>query len=254
MDLSVLNHLHLVACGHGTRDPRGQSALAALVEEIGRHAGVPVHGCSVDVQEPEVGEVVAGLSPEASGVIVPLLLSTGFHTRVDLKRAAHRFPASGDGEPEHEVLVADPLGPSVRLARLQARRLREAGWEPGEEHVVMGVAGSSVLSGRSDAETQRDYLSQVLEVPVSLGYGASAAPEIGEAVAAARAEGARRVAISSYLLAPGTFYDRLLEAGADRVSPPLLVEGDQEGTGVVADLAVSRAAECAHRFFEGTQR
>ncbi|MCP3425783.1 sirohydrochlorin chelatase [Rothia sp. AR01] len=253
MDISVLNHLHLVACGHGTRDPRGQSAVAALIEEIGRHVDSPVHGCSVDVQQPEVGDVVAALDPGSSGVIVPLLLSTGFHTRVDLKRAAHRFPVEDEEDPEHEVMVADPLGPSVRLARLQARRLREAGWEPGE-HVVMGVAGSSVLSGRSDAETQRDYLSQVLEVPVSLGYGAAVLPEIGEAVAAARAEGAASVAISSYLLAPGTFYDRLLDAGADRVSPPLLVEGDAEGMAVVADLAVSRAAECAHRFFEGTHR
>ena len=49
----------------------------------------------------------------------------------------------------------------------------------------------------------------------------AAAPSPAEVVAALRAAGYRRVAIASFLLAPGVFHDRLRSAGADLVSEPI---------------------------------
>ena len=49
----------------------------------------------------------------------------------------------------------------------------------------------------------------------------AAAPSPAEVVAALRAAGYRRVAIASFLLAPGVFHDRLQTAGADLVSEPI---------------------------------
>ncbi|MDP9427453.1 MAG: sirohydrochlorin chelatase, partial [Actinomycetota bacterium] len=45
---------------------------------------------------------------------------------------------------------------------------------------------------------------------------------VPDAVAAARAAGARRVVLAAYLLAPGHFHDKLAGAGADAVTAPLL--------------------------------
>jgi sirohydrochlorin ferrochelatase len=57
-------------------------------------------------------------------------------------------------------------------------------------------------------------------------YASAAAPTVGEAVRALReTTGVRRVVVSTYLLAPGFFADRIrvqaLAAGADLVAPAL---------------------------------
>ncbi|WP_178945620.1 sirohydrochlorin chelatase [Kocuria sp. TGY1127_2] len=252
MDLGILENLHLVACGHGTRNELGQRTIAALVESINRRIPQEVHGASVDVQKPEVGDVVAGLPIDRSGIIIPLLLSTGFHTRVDLKNAARRFGEAGSGTfqtVDHQIVAADPLGPSVRLARLQARRLAETGWRRGDA-VVMGVVGSSVAAGKADAETQASYLERVLQSPVGLGFGAAASPTVSEAVDECRRQGAPRVFVSSYILAPGTFQDRLMDTDADSVSDTLLRTDDPRSLELVSEVALSRAAECFHRFLQ----
>uniref|UniRef100_UPI002E1B8567 CbiX/SirB N-terminal domain-containing protein n=1 Tax=Cellulomonas hominis TaxID=156981 RepID=UPI002E1B8567 len=57
--------------------------------------------------------------------------------------------------------------------------------------------------------------------PVTVGYGAAARPDVATAVAEARATGARRVVVASYLLAPGHFHGALAGAGADLVTAPL---------------------------------
>ncbi|HJX42509.1 MAG TPA: sirohydrochlorin chelatase, partial [Geodermatophilus sp.] len=50
----------------------------------------------------------------------------------------------------------------------------------------------------------------------------AAQPPVADAVTAARRGGAERVAVASYLLAPGHFHGRLAGAGADVVTSPLL--------------------------------
>lgn len=231
---------HLVACGHGTRDPRGRETIAALVEHISRRCENPVHAASVDVQRPEVGDVVASLPPNEATIIVPLLLSAGYHTRVDLVEAASRLPGGADAS-TGLAAIADPLGPDPELARLQARRLRESGWSPGRA-VVMGAVGSSLAVGQNDAERQAEYLSRELGTTVGVGYGAAAEPRIGDAVEALRAGGACEAFVSSYILAPGVFQDRLESLDATCTVPLLSLE-DPGSLDLVADLALRRARE-----------
>ena len=47
------------------------------------------------------------------------------------------------------------------------------------------------------------------------------APEVSALVAALRRAGQRRVAVASWLLAPGVFQERLRRSGADVVAEPL---------------------------------
>ena len=65
-------------------------------------------------------------------------------------------------------------------------------------------------------------LSALIGDRVELGYAATGAPTVADAVAAARARsGGARIAVASYLLADGLFQDRLRASGADIVSEPL---------------------------------
>ncbi|MCW2719294.1 MAG: cobalamin biosynthesis protein CbiX, partial [Pseudonocardia sp.] len=63
---------------------------------------------------------------------------------------------------------------------------------------------------------------------------ATGGPRVGEAVAALRRGGAQRVALASWLLAPGLFQRQLDACGADVVGAPL---SDHDA---VLDLVVDR--------------
>lgn len=172
----------------------------------------------------------------ARAVLVPLLLASGYHDRVDLPAS---IAASRPGTAHAAV-----LGPDLALAVALADRLDAAGRRPADA-VVLAAAGSSdpdavasvhaqaaLLAAELDARDNghTDTLPPGAAVPsppgtlvprVTVGFGSAAAPDVRSAVAAARAAGAGRVAIAPYLLAPGFFADRLADAGADLVADPL---------------------------------
>ena len=143
-------------------------------------------------------------------MIVPLLLSTGYHLATDIAGAASAAGAR----------VAGPLGPDTLLVTALAGRLAEAGVPDGTP-VVLAAAGSADPAARRDAERQAELLAERLEVPVTAAFLSAAAPAVDEAVAELAARERRQVAIASYLLAPGHFQDQLRHAGARWVTAPL---------------------------------
>jgi sirohydrochlorin ferrochelatase len=203
----------LVGCSHGTDEPLGRAVVAGILEGVRRRRpGLDVRAAFVDVQEPAVGDVVAAVSAEGrEAVVVPLLLSAGYHVHVDIAAAVAGRPA----------VAAGALGPDARLVACLVDRLREAGTLPGDA-VVLAAAGSSDARATRAVEVTLGRLRQAWpHGPVGVAYGSAASPRVPEAVAQARAEGAARVVVSAYLLAPGWFHDRLAEAGADVVTAPL---------------------------------
>jgi sirohydrochlorin ferrochelatase len=206
----------LIACAHGTRNAGGQEAIRRVLAEIeALRPGLEVLEAYVDVQEPELAGVVAGLPEGTPAVVVPLLLGTGYHVKVDIPKAIKDRP---------EVVAAQPLGPDPRLAELLAHHLRSAGLEE-NDGVLLAAAGSSLPDGSVDSEEQARQLAELLPNPVRVAYGASAEPNVPDGVAALRAEVTKhggRVIVSSYLLATGYFHDQLAKAGADVVTAPLL--------------------------------
>lgn len=220
----------LVACAHGTREPTGRRVVGSLVAALrAARPGLPVAAAFVDVQPPRVGAVVEGLGLRGRrAVVVPLLLSGGYHVHVDVAEAVAGSTA----------VASAALGPDERLTSLLLDRLREGGATPADA-VVLAAAGSSDARAVADVERVRDRVREIWGGPVTTGYGAKAQPTVRQAIRAARAEHPeRRVVIASYLLAPGFFYDRLLAAGADLVSAPLGRSGeatDQRLVHVVLD-------------------
>lgn len=215
----------LVACAHGTSNPDGKAAILRVVEELrAARPDATVLDAYVDVHGPELPDVVAGLPAGAPAVVVPLLLSVGYHVKVDIGRAV----ASRE-----RTTAAAPLGPDPRLARVLAERLGQAGLGPGDA-VVLAAAGSSNPAASDDVESLADMLRHLVPNRVLAAYGASAQPSVPDAVAELRAEEVGRIVVASYLLAPGYFHDQLAKAGADAVAAPLLPASE------VAEIALER--------------
>jgi sirohydrochlorin ferrochelatase len=203
----------LVGCSHGTDSADGRAAIASILDGVRRaRPALDVREAFVDVQQPEVGDVVAGaLSDAGAAVVVPLLLSAGYHVHVDIAEALTPSGAAASGA----------LGPDPRLVEIVVDRLQAAGAGPGDT-VVLAAAGSTDPRAAEAVEVvARTLRAAWPHGPVVVGYGAGAQPSVPDAVADARAAGAGRVVIASYLLAPGFFHDRLLGAGADVVTGPL---------------------------------
>lgn len=205
----------LIGCAHGTRAPAGQQVIRDLLQDVQRHLGVEVREAYVDVQDPKVDAVVAGI-PEAdqgvSAVVVPLLLAGGYHVYVDIAQAVKARP---------DVPAAGPLGPDPRLIGIVLERLEAAG-TPRDAAVVLAAAGSSDPRSQADTHTAAQQLREHWDGPVSIGYAAGPEPSVAAAVAQARTDHpGTAIAVASYLLAPGLFQRRLESAGADLVTAPL---------------------------------
>src|SRR4029079_12910462 len=110
----------LVGCSHGTDDADGRAAVRSILTGVAAYRPeLDVREAFVDVQEPEVADVVShALDSDAPGaVVVPLLLSVGFHVKVDIATAVAQPGAT----------AASPLGPDPRLVDILVDRLEAAG-------------------------------------------------------------------------------------------------------------------------------
>ncbi|MDG4823054.1 CbiX/SirB N-terminal domain-containing protein [Asanoa sp. WMMD1127] len=244
----------LVLVAHGSRDPRAARANAALAAAVRRaRPGTPVRLSFLDHAGPRPADVLLEL--EASGAaratLVPLLLTSAYHGRVDIPAALMDARAAGLRMP---VALADVLGPvagvpdPLLLAALHRRLLAATAaagvWSPDAaplDGVVLAAAGTRDAAARDTVETVARSLSVELGgVPCQVAYASAAAPTGDEAVAALRARGARHIAVSSYFLAPGLLHEAVVtaarSAGATILAEPL------GGAPELARLVVARTA------------
>lgn len=211
----------LLAVAHGSRNPAAADVVNTLARQVRRLAPfINVHVAFIGHAEPSLpaGLGAAGSNP----VIVPLLLSSGYHLTADITGAATSAGAR----------VADPLGPDELLLTALAARLSEAG-VPAGTPVVLAAAGSSDPVGVADVHKQADLLAERLRVPVVGAFATAALPTVRQAVTDLRKRTREPVAVASYLLAPGHFQDLLHESGADWITEPL--GGHPALAGVVID-------------------
>lgn len=203
----------LVLVAHGTRDPAGAATAARLTEAVAaRMGGIPVQLAFADVREPGLTDVLAGLDAPAPIVVVPAFLAAGYHVRVDLPGQIGRSGRS-------DVLLSAPLGPAPAVVTAAVDRLREAGWRRSDT-LVLAAAGSSDRRAVADVQRAAGLLARAVRRPVRVGYIATGRPTVDEVVATAGRSG-RRVAVASWLLAPGLFHRWLTRSGADIVSDPI---------------------------------
>jgi sirohydrochlorin ferrochelatase len=153
---------------------------------------------------------------------VPLLLSAGYHVKVDLAEAAAEA-----GRPGRDVTVSDALGPDERLVDVLVRRALDAGFVRGHYRVVLGAAGSTDTGAVADCRVVAGRLAERLGTPVREAYLSAARPTVAEAIADYRRDDPELpVMVISYLLAPGYFQNLLVSetsaAGGELATDPVL--------------------------------
>lgn len=205
----------VVLVAHGTRHAPGNAVGRALADRLAARSGRRVVAAYVELAAPLLDDVLAD-APDGT-VVVPLLLSGGFHVRHDLPASSARAPG--------RVRLTPPLGPDARLARVQGRRLRAAGARPGEP-VVLLAAGSSDPAVDDDLARAGALLAQEWGAPVAVATLTGRGTRLADVAEPG-------VAVSPYLLAEGHFARRARReaqaVGAGPVAPvlgphPLLVE------------------------------
>ncbi len=220
----------LVATSHGTHVPEARRAISALVEAVRTSAPwLDVHEAFVDVEEPRVGATVARL--DGPTVVVPLLLSPGFHVNVDIAAAVER----------PSTVAAHTLGPDPRLTEILLQRLA-AGGATKDDVVVLAGSGSTAPGALRSVEAAARQLGAVWGSPIPVGHVGGSGNPIDEVVCDVARSG-RRVVVASYVMAPGYFFDRLTQCGADVVTRPLL-DGQEVDTAMV-ELVLDRYATAA---------
>ncbi|MEV0530704.1 CbiX/SirB N-terminal domain-containing protein [Kitasatospora sp. NPDC050463] len=207
----------LLAVAHGSRNPAGTAATRALLARVrALRPELDVRCCFLDLAAPALPAALDTLSAGEPAVLVPLLLGTGYHLRVDIPGVL-----ATAGLPQ--VRLAPALGPSRLLAAALADRLAESGRPAGAGPVVLAAAGSSDPAAVADTVRTARLLRRRLGdgQPVVPAYLSAARPTPYEAVEALHAAGHRRVAVATYLLGPGFFADRAAGTGAHWTGAPL---------------------------------
>jgi sirohydrochlorin ferrochelatase len=227
----------VVLVAHGSRDPRSAHTMRALGDAVALRWPAPVTTAFLDFNTPTVPAALQDVAGPAMPIVVPALLTHAYHGRVDLPEVLSCVDiptrvASVLG-PSEPGMAADPL-----LVAALIRRLSEL--DVGYDGLVLLAAGTSQPEARSTVESVATALSMLLHVVCVVGYASASSPSGADAVRAANALGARRVAAASYFLAAGRLYDAAAasahSAGAVGVAEPL---GD---AAELVELIVRRAA------------
>ena len=204
----------LVATAHGTRSAAGSATVAALVNEVRRaRPELDVRLAFVDVAEPFLADVVATV--EGPLIVVPVLLSRGYHVRVDIPQALAGRP---------DAAATPALGPDRAVSRALAERLaaaREPGVRAGA-HIVLVATGSSDPDAAEDLAEAAADLAALVSTPVHAAVMSGPGVPFAEAISA---HDGGPVDVVPYLLAEGVFYDRLraesLALGVATVGHPI---------------------------------
>jgi sirohydrochlorin ferrochelatase len=230
----------LVAVAHGSRDPRSAATVRGLVDVVrARAPGLAVFESFLDLSEPRVTDVLRRLYAQGhrSAVVVPLLLGSAFHARIDLPALVGEVTSTcpGFAVEVSDVLGADPALEAVALDRLSgAPRRRGTG-------IVLSAVGSSNAGANAIVADLASRWEERLGVPVSEAFASAAQPDVPAAVARLRARGVRRIVVASWFLAPGLLPDRIA-ALAREADPSVYIAGPLGNDPRVADAVISRYA------------
>ncbi|MGW0175609.1 sirohydrochlorin chelatase [Rhodococcus sp. NPDC003322] len=213
----------MILVAHGSRDPRSARSVAAAVAAVrGARPDLDVRLCFLDLSAPSVDQVVDTVAAEghSSAVVVPLLLGNAFHARVDLPgllaaaRARHRGL---------DLVQADVLGDDDRLVGAVRDRVHTAGVALDDPQV--GVVFAAVGSSRAEANDRTAAIAPRLLAGTSWSgvrvCFATTDPSLSQAVSLLRADGARRIVVAPWFLAPGLLTDRI-DTATDAVAPDAL--------------------------------
>ncbi|MFF0818304.1 sirohydrochlorin chelatase [Rhodococcus sp. NPDC003318] len=213
----------LVLVAHGSRDPRSARAVTTAVTAIREsRPDLDVRLCFLDLSAPSVDQVIDAVAAEghSSAVVVPLLLGSAFHARVDLPGM---LAAARSRHPGLDLVQTDVLGDDDRLVSAVRDRIADTG--VAVEDPDVGIVLAAVGSSRADANLRTEAIGPRLRAGTAWSgvevCFATTSPSLPEAVSRLRAAGARRIVVAPWFLAPGLLTDRI-DAAVDDIAPDAL--------------------------------
>lgn len=195
----------LVLTAHGSADPRSAANARAVAERVAwMRPGLDVRLAFLEHSSP--GLVDALNSVDGPAVITPLLLSNAYHARVDIPRQIARCCAALD------VWQADALGEDDRLIAVLRQRVAELGVSRFDEKLgvlVVAIGTSDLAVNARTARVAAKLLTGTGWAGATTAFATGTERPLAEGLGRLRRQGARRVVIAPWFLAPGRVPDRV---------------------------------------------
>jgi hypothetical protein len=111
----------LIALGHGSRHQAAQHGVDTLAAAAGQALNVTAYSAYLDLNQPSLVDVARSLvvAGHRRAVVVPLLFTTAFHSKVDVPAAVQEAKLKSGLHLE----LADGLGVGQDIARILAQRV-----------------------------------------------------------------------------------------------------------------------------------
>jgi sirohydrochlorin ferrochelatase len=209
----------LVLTAHGSRDPRSAANARAVADQVSRlRPDLDVRLAFLDHDSPSLTEVLASLDGPA--VVTPLLLANAYHARVDIPAQITSYAAA------QHVWQAPVLGEDDRLVSVLRRRVTELGVSRLDDSVGALIVAIGTSDPAVNARTGRvapKLLSGTNWAGASTAFATQQERSLTEALGRLRRQGARRVVVAPWFLAPGRLPDQVqrfaAKAGIEMATP-----------------------------------
>ena len=210
--------MRLILTAHGSADPRSAATTCAVAEQVrALRPGLDVEVAFCEQNTPNLADALRTLDGPA--VVTPLLLASAYHARTDIPAMI--------ADAGVDVIQADTLGEDPRLLAVMRERLAQNqihNFERGLGVLVVAV-GSSHAAANARTAALADTLARGTRWSgVQVAHAAGPQPSVRDGVDALRRQGARRIVLAPWFIAPGRITDRVAAIA------------DAEGLSMVAPL------------------
>jgi sirohydrochlorin ferrochelatase len=195
--------VRLVLTAHGSADPRSAATTEAVARKIRTmRRGLDVKVAFCEQNEPNLRDVL--VDDAGASVIVPLLLADAYHARVDIPALIAESGA--------DARQAEVLGEDDHLIAVLRQRLAERGVLPldADLGVLVVAVGSSQATANERTQRVADKLSAGTRwAGAAMAFATGPAPTLAEAAELLGRQGASRLVIAPWFIAPGRITDRV---------------------------------------------
>ncbi|WP_090603969.1 sirohydrochlorin chelatase [Mycobacterium lentiflavum] len=195
----------LVLTAHGSKDPRSRANARAVADQLVRlRPKLDVRLAFLEHSSPSLADVLT--SADGPAVVTPLLLASAYHARVDIPAQIANCGTI------QQVCQASVLGEDDRLVSVLRRRVTELGVSRLDDSVGVLVVAIGTSDPAVNARTGRvapKLLARTGWAGATTAFATQQERSLSEALGRLRRQGAQRVVVAPWFLAPGLIPDRV---------------------------------------------
>ncbi len=195
----------LVLTAHGSADPRSAANARVVADLVTRmRPGLDVRLAFCELNTPNLVDVLDGCSGEA--VVTPLLLADAYHARADIPAQIARSRS------RHRIRQANVLGEDNRLISVLRQRVADVGVSRLDDTlgvVVVAIGSSNPVANAHTSTVASKLAAGSRWAGVTTAFVTQPEASLARAADQLWRQGARRVVIAPWFLAPGRLPDRV---------------------------------------------